>query len=156
MKVLFDHYLPFALAHGGEQIQIEQTKSSLERLGVEVEFLRWWDASQRGDIIHYFGPPAAAYSGLVQQKGMKLVVSRLMGSLGARPAWKRALQKCAIGAALRTLPESVISRTGWAEWKTADAYVAVTTWEAELMTDIFQAPRGRVHVVPNGVSDFFF
>src|ERR1019366_772376 len=48
MKVLFHHFLPFSLAHGGEQVQIEQTKTALERAGVEVEFLRWWDAA-KGD-----------------------------------------------------------------------------------------------------------
>ena len=40
MKVLFDCHLPFMLAHGGMQIQIEQTRAALERLGVEVEPLR--------------------------------------------------------------------------------------------------------------------
>ncbi len=85
MKVLFNHILPFSLAHGGAQIQIEQTKASLERAGVEVEFLRWWDASQRGDILHYFGPPSAAHADLVRQKGMKLVVTQLLGGLGVRP-----------------------------------------------------------------------
>lgn len=46
MKVLFDHSFPFALAHGGFQIQIEQTKAALESLGVSVDYLRWWDDSQ--------------------------------------------------------------------------------------------------------------
>ena len=33
MKVLFDHPNPFMLAHGGFQIQIEQTKKAPERIG---------------------------------------------------------------------------------------------------------------------------
>ena len=37
MKVLLDSNVPFALAHGGAQIQIEQTKKGLEGVGVEVE-----------------------------------------------------------------------------------------------------------------------
>src|SRR2546428_13872771 len=61
MKVLVDHASPFLLAHGGFQIQIEETKRALERLGVTVEYLRWWDDEQRGDIIHFFGRPAGAY-----------------------------------------------------------------------------------------------
>jgi glycosyltransferase involved in cell wall biosynthesis len=152
MKILFNHILPFSLAHGGQQIQIEQTKTALEHLGVEVEFLRWWDAGQRGDIIHYFGPPAAAHAELARQRGIKVVVTHLLGGLGVRPAWKRALQKTVIGVALRTLP----GRTNWNAWQIADAYVAITPWEAKLMREIFRAPAGRVHVVPNGVGDFFF
>jgi len=37
MKVLLDSNVPFALAHGGAQIQIEQTKKELEEVGGEVE-----------------------------------------------------------------------------------------------------------------------
>ena len=156
MKVLFNHILPFSLAHGGAQIQIEQTKASLERAGVEVDFLRWWDASQRGDILHYFGPPSAAHADLVRQKGMKLVVTQLLGGLGVRPAWKRALQRLTIGAAFQILPAAMLARTGWNAWQQADACIAITDWEATLMRGIFRAPVGRVHVIPNGVGDFFF
>ena len=53
MKVLFDHQLPFALAHGGFERQLLQTKSALEQAGVETDFVRWWDAAQRGNIIHF-------------------------------------------------------------------------------------------------------
>jgi glycosyltransferase involved in cell wall biosynthesis len=156
MKILFNHILPFSLAHGGAQIQIEQTKSALERAGLEVEFLRWWDAGQRGDILHYFGPPAAAQPDLVRQKGMKLVVTHLLGGLGVRPAWKRELQKFIIAAARGTLPDGVLSRTGWNAWRQADACVAITEWEAKLMRDIFGVSAVRIRVVPNGVGDFFF
>jgi len=48
MKILIDHQLPFLLAHGGLQIQIEQTKSAMEEAGLEVEYLRWWDDTQHG------------------------------------------------------------------------------------------------------------
>jgi glycosyltransferase involved in cell wall biosynthesis len=156
MKVLFDHSSPFLLAHGGFQIQIEQTKVALERAGVEVEFLRWWDPSQSGELIHYFLSPPPNHADLAHKKGIKFVITHLLGGLGARSAWKRFLQKIIIGAALRTLPAAAVGRMGWSMWQAADAHVAVTTWEAKLMTEIFQAPRERVHVIPNGVNDFFF
>jgi len=156
MKVLLDHPDPFLLAHGGVQIQIEQTKAALERAGVEVEFLRWWDDGQHGDLIHFFGTPAANRADLAHQKRIKFVVTQLLGGLGVRPTWKRWLQKIIIHTALRTLPVSALARMGWSAWKTADAYIALTSWEARLMTDVFRAPPKRVHVVPNGVGDFFF
>src|SRR5947199_10605243 len=104
MKVLFDHPSPFLLAHGGFQIQIEQTKAALETLGVEVEYLRWWDETQRCDVIHYFGRPFSSYVDLAHRKGIKIVFSFLHGSLGVRPAWKRRLQK-----ALMSLAETAFS-----------------------------------------------
>jgi len=57
MKVLFDHNDPFLLMQGGFQVQIKETMRGVAEAGVEVEHLRWWDADQRGDIIHYFGRP---------------------------------------------------------------------------------------------------
>ncbi len=156
MKILFDHLSPFILAHGGFQIQIEQTKAALESVGVEVEFLRWWDASQRGDIIHFFGIPTGRTPFLAKKKGMKVVVTQLLGGLGVRPAWKRTIQKRIIGLAFKILPGEALVRAGWSAWRIADACIAVTGWEAQLMQDVFRVPPDRVHVVPNGVSDLFF
>ena len=156
MKVLFNCLTPFALAHGGMQIQIEQTKAALNQAGVEVDFLKWWDDTQRPDLIHHFGPPSGASAELIRPKGIKLVVNHLLGGLGVRPAWQRWLQKNIINSARRTLPAGAFARTGWGAWKTADAYIAITPWEAKLMVEVFQAPPERVQVVPNGVGDFFF
>jgi glycosyltransferase involved in cell wall biosynthesis len=156
MRILFDHRNPFLLAHGGFQVQIVETKRALEDVGVHVELLRWWDDSQRGDLIHFFGPPPPLDANLAHKKGMKYVVTHLLGGLGVRSAWKRFLQKVVIDVGLRTFPPSVLARIAWSGWKTADAYIAVTSWEAGLMTEIFHVPSERAHVVPNGVSDLFF
>src|SRR5688572_4261871 len=96
MKVLFDHSSPFLLAHGGFQIQIEQTKAALDAIGVGVEYLRWWDATQTGDLIHFFGRPTAGYVEHAHGKGIKVVVSDLLTGLGSRNVLQRWLQKAAI------------------------------------------------------------
>ena len=55
MKIILDCHVPAMLAHGGAQIQIEQTQRALQSIGVEAEYLRWWDVQQAGDLIHFFG-----------------------------------------------------------------------------------------------------
>jgi hypothetical protein len=55
VKILFNCSLPFSLAHGGQATQIQQTMAALKELGVVVEPVRWWDDSQTGDVLHYFG-----------------------------------------------------------------------------------------------------
>src|SRR4051794_22758991 len=107
MKILFDHLAPFLLMHGGFQIQIEQTRSALERVGVEVEYLRWWDAAQSGDILHYFGRPLPGYVQFAQQKGMPVVMTQLLTGLGSRTTWRRRAQKAAIHASQKFLPAIV-------------------------------------------------
>lgn len=156
MKILFDHSLPFALAHGGVQIQIEQTKQALEKVGVEVEFLRWWDASQRGDILHYFGRPSSFLTSLAQQKGMKVVLADLLTAQGSRPPWAHWLHRAALRILQRTLPPVVASGVTSGSYRLADACLALSPWEAHLMRRVFGAPADKVHVVPNGVELAFF
>ena len=153
MKILFDHPDPFLLMHGGFQIQIEQTKAALDKIGVPVEWLRWWDDSQRGDIIHYFGKPRLNYVSHAQQKGMKVVMSHLLTGLGSRPGWLRWQQKLVIATARGALPSLLTWPFGWDVWSAVDACVALTEWEAHLMREMFSTPAQIIHVIPNGVDD---
>lgn len=156
MKILFDHPNPFLLAHGGFQIQIEQTKKALEELGTEVEWLRWWDSTQPGDIIHYFGRPSGAYIHFAHQKGIKVVMSELLTGLGSRSAVQRRLQKILKNLSQKVLPSSFTAKLAWEAYKKADAVVALTPWEKQLMVEMFDAPPDMVHVIPNGVEEVFF
>lgn len=156
MKILFDHPYPFQLTHGGFQIQIEQTRAALESLGVSVDYLRWWDDRQEGDLIHYFGRPTSLYLWQAHAKRKRIVISELLGGLGARSASKRAVQQMIIRLARKILPGDFTSRMAWDAFRLADACIALTPWEARLMKETFSAPDDRVHVVPNGVEPVFF
>jgi glycosyltransferase involved in cell wall biosynthesis len=155
MKVLFDHPQPFFLAHGGLQIQIEQTRAALERIGVSVEPVRWWDEGQPGDIIHYFGRAPAFYIQQAHEKGIKVVMAELLGGLGIRPGSARLMQKMLIGLARVALPSQFTSRMAWDSYQAAHACIALTPWEKHLMITMFGALPARVHVVPNGVEEVF-
>ncbi len=156
MRVLFDHPFPFALTHGGFQTQIEQTRLALESVGVPVEHLRWWDDAQRGDIIHYFGRPLPSYIEAAQQKGVKVVIAELLTGTGSRSRNALRAQKAMITLSRKVLPGSFTVRLAWDSYRLADASVALTGWEAELMRYLFNAPAKKVHVVPNGVEPVFF
>jgi glycosyltransferase involved in cell wall biosynthesis len=155
MKVLFDHSDPFLLAHGGFQIQIERTKTGLESIGIHVEFLRWWDESQSGDLLHYFGRPSAAYVQFAHRKKMKVVVEELLSGLGSRNSWQRAAQKGLMKLAQAALPKGFTARLGWETYWQADAFIANTSWEAGLMVSMFGAAPDKVHCVANGVETVF-
>jgi glycosyltransferase involved in cell wall biosynthesis len=155
MRVLFDHPFPFALSHGGFQIQIEQTAAALRAIGAEVEFLPWWDDGKRGDVLHFFGRPTEIYIQLAQQKGMKVVFSDLLTELGSRSSPVRLGQKFLIRSTKRILPRSFTARMGWEAFVRADAVIALTPWEAQLMHEMFGATESKTHVVPNGVEEAF-
>ncbi len=155
MKILFDHFAPFLLTHGGFQIQIEQTREALRATGVEVEHLRWWDEQQRGDILHYFGRPRLEYVRFAQGRGLKVVMTHLLTGLGSRPAWKRGVQKLVMRAGEVILPAMATAPFGWQAFRRVDASISLTPWEAHLMHDMFAVPANKVHVIPNGVEEDF-
>jgi glycosyltransferase involved in cell wall biosynthesis len=154
VKVLFYHLTPFAFAHGGLQTQIVQTRKALEQLGIEVEFLRWWDQSQTGDILHFFGRLRLGKLQLAQGNGMKVVLAELLTEQGSRSKLEFKLQKMARLVVERT-PLRRTSLCTWDAYPVTDACLALTEWEAFLMKELYGAPPGKTHVVPNGVEDIF-
>jgi glycosyltransferase involved in cell wall biosynthesis len=155
MKILFNCPLPFALAHGGQQIQIERTLDSLSLAGVEVEHARWWDETQTGDLIHYFGRMPAAHIKLAHQKKLPVVIGELLTGAGSRSSSQLRLQKFINGTMKRLVPRAFTAPFNWETYQLADVVIANTSWEAHLMTYLFAAPPERIHIVPNGVEDVF-
>jgi glycosyltransferase involved in cell wall biosynthesis len=156
MKVLLNHHLPFLLAHGGTQIQIEQTNAALARIGVEVEPLRWWDENQTGDILHHFGRIPSWLVRFAQQKGMKVLLADLMTQQGSRSRGQLLMQKYIAGLMRSALPAKLITAFQWESYRLVDACLALTGWEAKLMMELYGAAEHKVHVVPNGVEEVFF
>lgn len=155
MRVLLYHCLPFSLAHGGQQIQIVRTLEALKSAGVEAEFLDWHRAGQEGDILHFFGRLPRPLLEHARLKGLKVVVADLLGAQGARPR-----SRLRVETIIRRVAESAARRAGgdvsWSTYRQADACIALTAWEAELLTRSFGVEGSKVHVVPNGVDDVFF
>lgn len=156
MKILIDHQLPFALAHGGLQIQIEQTKAALEEASLEVEYLRWWDAEQKGDIIHFFGRPNPSHINFAHAKGMKYVMSDLLTGQGSRSRFQLCAQATVEKLLRTTIPPILLANFRWDSYAKADAVIVLTAWEAQIVRLLFSPPEERLHVVPNGVEEEFF
>lgn len=155
MKILINCSLPFALTHGGQQIQVERTQAALQSIGLEVEPVRWWDDKQTGDLIHYAGRMPAAQIELAHQKGMKVVMAELLTAPGSRSPAQLRLQRILNRTLERVAPDHFVAAFNWKSYRLADASIALTSWEAHLMTYLFAAPPERVRVVPNGVEEVF-
>jgi glycosyltransferase involved in cell wall biosynthesis len=155
MKILINCPLPVALAHGGWHIQIQQTTAALQSLGLQVEFVRWWDETQTADLIHYFGRMPAEHIKLAHQKGIKVVMAELLTAQGSRSRFQLRCQKIISRTVERIAPRSFVAAFNWESCRLADANIALTPWEAHLMIYLFGAPKERVHVVANGVEEVF-
>ena len=155
MKVLFNCNVPYMLAHGGMQVQIEQTKAALERVGVTVEPLRWWDDTQTGDVLQHFGRFPTHLIRLAHRKGMKVVVLDLLTEQGSRSRARLKLQKIVRCAMELALSSRRLAAFNWDSFRLADACLAGTEWEVFLMRELFGAPAEKTHVLPNGVEEVF-
>ena len=78
MKILTYSALPFNLAHGGVTNIYERTSHVLEKVGFEVEPIRWWDRNQAGDILFCFCRPSNDIVDYAKKKGMKVVVEQVL------------------------------------------------------------------------------
>jgi glycosyltransferase involved in cell wall biosynthesis len=156
VKILIDHQLPFMLAHGGLQTQIERTKEALEQAGLEVEYLRWWDDSQKGDIIHFFGRANPSHIDFAHAKGMKYVMSELLTGQGSRSDTQLKIQGVLERALRKLVPPTFLANFRWDAYHKADAVIVGTSWEEEVVGLLFAPPRKTIHVIPNGVEEVFF
>jgi glycosyltransferase involved in cell wall biosynthesis len=106
-------------------------------------------------VLHFFGRMPTPLLQMAQRKGMKVVLADLLAGQGSRPAWRLQLQRLVLGALRRTTPRAFIAPFNWESYRIADVCLALTSWEARLMADLFGTPLTRIHVLPNGVEAVF-
>ena len=152
MKILVNCTLPFALAHGGQAIQIQKTLAALREIGVDAEPLRWWDEHQTGDLIHFFGLMPSDQIRFAQQKNIRVLLANLLTEQGSQTAMQRRGRRFFRWGVESFAPRVLANAFGWEPYRLADACVALTAWEKYLMAYKFGAAAEKIFVVPNGVE----
>lgn len=156
MKILFDSLSPALLTHGGTQIQIERTKAGLEAIGVEVDYLRWWDKDQRGDLIHYFGTASNSYLQLARTAGMPVVMTNPFSETCNRSDARLQRQGWLIQAALKIpVARQVKHQLNWATYGHATHNVVGLNCEKQVLETVYRVPAERISVVPLGLPETF-
>ncbi|MFO1488363.1 MAG: glycosyltransferase [Verrucomicrobiota bacterium] len=156
MKVLIDCDSPFALAHGGMQVQIEQTLRALPGLGVEAEALRWWDERQRGDVLHQFGVLSEGTINLAHRQGMKVVMTLLLSQTCNRTPFQLATRRWMIQA-LRRMPKLLTAgqTSVWDSCRVADHIVVGLEAERQVVIRNYGIAPEKVSAVPLGLPEAF-
>jgi glycosyltransferase involved in cell wall biosynthesis len=152
MKVLFFNDPPFFLAHGGFQTLTEALMRELAALGVEVEPVRWWDDTQKGDIIQVLLRPGIANVQAAHEKGIKMVMTENIGHTASRTGLQLFAQLCLIKLARGLLPGGLTVRLGWDVYKELDAMIYVVEYEWETAKYLFDANPQRGHIIPHGLE----
>ena len=160
MKVLIDSFGPPAfLAHGGATTQVHETVRGLRELGVEVDFVRWWDKSQTGDIIHAFGVPNSAYIEFAKLKGIPIVNTTLFTATCNRPERSLNLQGAMVSTLLKipSIPPwgSIRSQLKWSSYRKCDMNVVGLEAEAKVLRKVYSVPESKIKILPLGLSEIF-
>lgn len=156
MKVLIDCDTPFALAHGGMQVQIEQTLAALPVTGIHAETLRWWDDRQRGDILHQFGLLSEGAITLARNQGMKTVMTLLLSQTCNRNWLQLGLRKLLVALSKR-LPnwQGIGRHPVWASCQACDHIVVGLEAEKRIVTEIYGVSASKVSTLPLGLPEAF-
>lgn len=156
MKILIHCNQPFMLAHGGLQNQIVQTKQALERIGVEAEFLRWWDGDQHGDLIHHFGSAQNAFLLKARIGKLPVVMTSLFSETCNRSGARLALQGW-LTRALLAIPigEGIKQQLAWRTYGTCTHNIVGLEAERRVLQNVYRVPADKVSVVPLGLSRFY-
>jgi glycosyltransferase involved in cell wall biosynthesis len=156
MKVLFNCHVPFMLAHGGAQVQIEQSKLALERIGVETGFLQWWNEAQDGDILHHFGALSAPLIQLAKSKGWKVVVTILLTHTCNRSKRGLLLRKgCIRPLLLGVVPQRLRLRLPWFAFRLCDRVVVGLEAERYVLGKVYGVETKLITIVPYGLTEAF-
>jgi glycosyltransferase involved in cell wall biosynthesis len=154
MKVLFNCHVPFMLAHGGAQVQIEQTKAALEQIGVETDYLEWWNDRQTGDILHHFGALPEETIRQAHDKGWKAVNTILLSENCNRPRrallWRRVLIRTAMAAPLPQL-----LRPRFHAFRMCDRVLVALEAEKQILVRSYGVKKRSVRLVPLGLNEPF-
>ena len=156
VKILIDQHLPFMFGHGGASTQVERTKLGLERAGVEVEYLRWWDGGQTGDLIHFFGAPQPGYLAQARVVNLPVVVNTLFTDTCNRPMAKLKRQGRLVKTIL-SLPfgEGVKQQLAWRSYQQCALNIVGLEAERRVLDVVYGVPEERIAVVPLGLSETF-
>ncbi len=157
MKILIDQYLPFLFGHGGATTQVEHTRLALERAGVEVDYLRWWEGGQRGDLVHFFSE-APSHDYLKQAQGVRLpvIINKLFTDTCNRSRARLQRQGMLVNALLAVpAGESFKQKMGWRAYRQCAHNVVGLEAERRVLQMVYRVPADRITVVPLGLSDPF-
>ena len=156
MKILFNCFVPCSLAHGGAQIQMDQTKAALEACGVAVEYLRWWDGRQDGDLIHHFGPVSTSFLHQAKTADKPVVLTTLFTDTCNRSEtqlkWQALLTKLVLGF---PFGEGVKEQLNWRTYNRCAGNVVGLEAERRVLELVYRVHPENISVVPLGLSEAY-
>lgn len=159
MEITLASYHTVMLRHGGPKTQILQTKKHLEKMGIQVRLLDFWDSRDeilKTDIFHLFGASHGMYdlAGYLHSHDIPYVLSPIYFTRRSAGTVRKAVTLTkAAGQAVRGFMSVSSIVNDICSWATQ--VLPNTSEEAALIRDSFGIPDEKITVIPNGVEPRF-
>jgi len=153
MKIAFDAGHPFHWADGGIRVLCERVFNSLEKRGVDVQPVRWWDKEQKYDVLQTFYYPnnITRYS---LAKEVKTVAYTCLDGLTSRSPLMSRIGGLEIDMYRRFRP-SIADRLGYRMSEIASGFVIPAYGEVAYLERLFGVDPSKVHTILHGVDDIY-
>ena len=158
MKITFATYESLSLLHGGPRVQMLQTKSELEKLGVEVSLLNPWENfdKTKNDLVHLFSANLGTFhlASTMHSFDIPFVSSSIFFTQRSPLAIRTTL---AANKLLKKLRSGIWTNFEYTrqicEW--SKAILPNTNDEGRLISEGLNISNNKITVVPNGVEPRF-
>jgi glycosyltransferase involved in cell wall biosynthesis len=149
MKILLFDDTPAYLCPGGKQVHAQKMYENLNSLGVDVEYARWWDPTQKCELIHMFSCSPDMVR-MAHQTGVKTILTHIVDRT-TNMSWRQRFYRRIILGAIRTfLPERILNLFYWHILLEIDALVYMHKYDAETAIKVYGAPSEKTYIIPHG------
>jgi glycosyltransferase involved in cell wall biosynthesis len=150
MKVLFFDSTPAYFCPGGKQVQAQKLYENLTKIGVQVEYARWWDPEQKCEILHLFDPSVDMVK-KARKAGVKnIILIHLVDWLSSKSLFKQSLYKIKVKLIRFLLPSKMLEKFFWSIFSEIDAFVYQNETDANTASFVFGIPENKVYVINHG------
>lgn len=150
MKVLLSDSTPAYLAPGGKQVHAEKLFTSLNKIGVETEFDRWWDPSQKCDILHLFGISNLAQIRLAKRAGVKIVLTQVVDNATNSSYIHKAKLEVKNKVLKKIFPTFLTKDIPWLILNELDAIVYINDFDRQIAKRIYSIDKPLTYTIPHG------
>ncbi len=153
MRVLFVSNLGFALGSGGLQNQIAETAGALSELGVDIQYYSPWKRCLDVDVVHFFSsdPAFLPLMKFYSERNISVICSSVININYGLDFYKQILRLS------RFCPGWMVNEKIRLDmFKYVSYFIALGSYEAALLRNLYNVDGGKIEVIPNGISSHFF
>ncbi len=153
MRVLFVSNLGFALGSGGLQNQINETASSLSKLGVDVQYYSPWKRCLDVDIVHFFSsdPAFLPLMKFYCERNISIICSSVININYSLKFYKQILMYSKFCPGWMVNEKIRLNMFNYVH-----QFIALGSYEANLLRNLYNVDGEKISVIPNGISSRFF